>query len=156
MSKGTRKKTGLVASQLSPEDLALLSPEELAALEKEAVEEATEEHKERIKLRLKTTFKNAKRDELRRVAGEEEELRTLLLDLAPHAERVVLDGTVYFHGQTYTVTDAVYRTLIEIVARGWEHEHEVGNANQKAYRAPRHIVIGPNQANVAASHLMRV
>lgn len=156
MARGTRKNNGSVQAQLSPEDLALLSAEELAALEKEAEAEATEDHKEELKARVKSALKASKRQALKKASGQEEQMRDIMLDLAPHSDRIVIDGTVYFHGQAYTVTDSVYRTLTEIVARGWEHEHEVGNANQKAYRAPRHAVIGPQHANVAAAQLLRV
>lgn len=142
--------------KLSPEDLALLTADEIKALEAEAAAEATDEHKETLKARVKASFKAAKRRELSGETDEDEPSRTIMLDLAPHSNQIMLDGKVFFHGQTYEVSENVYKTLSEIQARGWDHEDEVGNANQKAYRRPRHITIGPNDMNVAATQLMRV
>lgn len=161
MSKKDKGRAGAKAPagsslKMSPEDLALLTAEEIRGLEAEAESEATDEHKEQIKLRVKSAFKAAKKKALAGDAEVDEPTRHIVLDLAPHAERITLDGRVFFHGGTYEVTDSVYRTLSEIQSRGWAHENEVGNANQGAYRRPRHTVIGPNQENVAASALMRV
>ncbi len=142
--------------KLSPEDLALLTADEIKALEAEAAGEAVDEHKEDLKARVKASFKAAKRRELAGETDDNEPTRTIMLDLAPHSNQIMLDGKVFFHGHTYEVSENVYKTLNEIQSRGWDHEDEVGNANQEACRRPRHITIGPNDATVAATALMRV
>lgn len=151
--RGRPRKAGL---KVSAEDLELLSAAEIATLEHEAEVEAIDEHKDKIKASVRAKFKAAKVRELRGITDEEDEMRTILLDLAPHSDRITLDGKVFFHGQSYTVPRDVFGVLNECMARGWQHEDEVGNANQKSYRRPRELRIGPRDANIAASALLRV
>lgn len=66
-----------------------------------------------------------------------EQLEYIQLDLAGHSNKIMLDGVQFFHGQIYEVTKSVADTMREIVARGWNHEREIGGANRDHYRAPR-------------------
>lgn len=81
----------------------------------------------------------------RRARDPEQEIKWITLDLAGHSDRITLDGTIYFHGMTRPVPKAVYDSLRDIVARGWEHESEVGFANRGRNNAPRQrdILISP-------------
>lgn len=68
-------------------------------------------------------------------------VREIMLDLAPHSDRIMIDGIVYFHGQRYQVSEPLYCTLKDIMARGWEHEAEVGGVNRDQYRpVPGHVL----------------
>lgn len=76
-------------------------------------------------------------EEERRVLDPQHEIKYIVLDLAGHSDRVMLDGTVYFHGVHYGVPLPVYEVLREVVQRGWDHEDEVGGANRNHYQKPR-------------------
>lgn len=151
-----RKNAAPLTAQLSAEDLELLSADELQALQLEAEKEATEEHVELVRDKAKAAFKEKHRRRLLTKSDPNEGMRDILLDLAPHSDRITLDGVQYLHGTTYHVTKAVYDTLAEVMTRGWDHEREVGNANQKSYKPPRNLTITPHQQGVPAAQLMRV
>ena len=76
-------------------------------------------------------------EEERRALDPQQETKYIQLDMAGHADRIMLDGVVYFHGITYAVPKGKYDTLRDIVARGWEHESEIGFANRGRNTAPR-------------------
>lgn len=74
-----------------------------------------------------------------------EKIVSITLDLPGHANSIVLDGKYFFHGVTYKVAERVYKTMIDIQARAWEHENEIGGANRDLYkgRAPVNPVVTP-------------
>lgn len=76
-------------------------------------------------------------EEERRALDPKHETKYIVLDLAGHSDRIMLDGTVYFHGVRYGVPLPVFAVLKEVVQRGWDHEEEVGGANRNAYQKPR-------------------
>lgn len=154
--RGRPRKAAITTSLLSPEDVALLTASELEALQQDAEKEATEEHLELVREKAKKIFKEKHRRRLLSKSDPNEGMRDIFLDLAPHSDKIMLDGTQYFHGTTYHVTKAVYDTLAEVMSRGWDHEREVGNANQKQYKAPRNLTITPRSQGVPAAQLMRV
>lgn len=69
----------------------------------------------------------------------QEEQFDLTLDLYPGCEQIVLDGTIYRHGQTVTVGKRVFDTLTEIIARGWGHQRVVDGKNENTYRAQQNV-----------------
>ncbi len=94
-------------------------------------------------------MKNFKKEQVakfRSAAKPGQEIIAFALDLPGHADRVTLDGKVYFHGVTYRIPRDVYNSMIDIQARAWEHENEIGGANRDAYkgRAPVLPVVSPH------------
>ena len=69
----------------------------------------------------------------------DEEQCPITLNLYEGADRIVLDGTVYLHGHTYTVGKRTYDTLAEIISRGWEHQRNYKGENENAYRREQNI-----------------
>ena len=47
------------------------------------------------------------------------------MDLAPHSDRLVIDGTVYLHGHTYKRPRHVVNSMREMMMRGWDHEADI-------------------------------
>jgi hypothetical protein len=84
-------------------------------------------------------------EEERRALNPQEEIKWITLDLAGHSDRITLDGTIFFHGMTRPVRKAVYDSLRDIVARGWEHESEIGFANRgrNISMRPQNRVLSP-------------
>jgi hypothetical protein len=83
-----------------------------------------------------------------------EQSEDVRIDLAPFvaseklkAACITIDGTIYIHGQTYTVPYSVARTLEDIMARGWEHENEIHGFRRKndVNRRPVNPVMRPGQ-----------
>ncbi len=78
----------------------------------------------------------------RRAVVPSERLETYTIDLAPFTDRVVIDGTAYWHGQTVTVAASVAAVLREQCYRTWRHQdHVEGKNTVEAYRRQRNAVI---------------
>jgi hypothetical protein len=75
--------------------------------------------------------------EERQAGGLEEELETVLIDLAPYADKITLDGVIYFQGQTRTVRKSVAAVINEICARTWAHQSIVDGKSEDFYRKGR-------------------
>ncbi len=74
--------------------------------------------------------------------GVKDEMVTLHLDLAEHSGSIKINGTPYYHGQTYTVPRHVADTLREIMARGHGHQNEIeGKGMAERFRRPHGTVI---------------
>lgn len=82
---------------------------------------------ERIKAKLKMIEQEEERrlrDEegLTEDAGPGGDLVNIMLDLAPFADRLVVDGRIYMTGQTHTVKRRVAASLAEMQYNGWKHQ----------------------------------
>lgn len=140
------------APQLTEELKGLLSAEDVAELEALANDEVLEERKDVArKAFLRDAIKKAKH---RHIPAEK--LMSIQIDLPGHADRIMIDGTVFLHGGIYEVPQTQYDTLRDIVYRAWQHEHEVGGANANLYRKPRGTQLRPEDVGRTNSSLMRV
>lgn len=70
--------------------------------------------------------------------AEVQEMRDIVLDLALYADRVTLDGRVFYHGVHYTVPKPVYDVLKECEANSRRHDEEIhGDPDSNFYRQDR-------------------
>ena len=58
----------------------------------------------------------------------------ILIDVAPFADNITVDGTVYQHGHWYNVDRRRHNSLTEIMARSWDSEERAGNPNRRFRR----------------------
>lgn len=57
------------------------------------------------------------------------------VDLAEFSDRLVINGTEYFHGYTYTVPRHVANSMREMMQRTHRHQHEIeGKSLEESYR----------------------
>lgn len=77
------------------------------------------------------------------------------LDLAPHTAQLVIDGTIYQHGGSYSVPERVYQMMREMISRGWEHQGEIEGKNRDAYRHEKNINIKPMHLRTAPEKILR-
>jgi hypothetical protein len=70
----------------------------------------------------------------------------ITLDLAEHSNQLRIDGTIYFHGGTYTVDEPTFATMREMIHRGWDHQREVDGKNANAYRKQANVSL--NNTNI--------
>lgn len=124
-------------SDVMPADKSLITEDELHDIEADAEKEAWAELKEENKEKARTTALKKARGKVRRAARNEsahlDEDVTFNIDLPGHADRIVLDGTIFMHGRTYTRPRRVFDSLREVVFRAWQHEREIGYANGREY-----------------------
>lgn len=128
-----------------------LSEDVKAALRAKAREKVAQERQDAAM----DAFLKIEIEKARRSHSPDEEMKYITLDMAGHSDRIMVDGVIYFHGQTYEVPKRLYDVLQDIVSRGWEHENEVGGANRDFYRQPRSTALRPGMENVATSQLGR-
>ncbi len=105
--------------------LSDLTESEKLALEKEARTEVAKEAKEK----KKQAFKDAAKDRMKAQAlfrdGKDHtgaDVETITLDLAPAQHFICLDGTKYYHGRTYSLSQNVMAVVKDIAYRGWKEE----------------------------------
>lgn len=69
------------------------------------------------------------------VRNEENITFTILLEpTGASGDRLVVDGKVFVHGQTVTVTQREYNSLREMIARGHQHQSEIDGKDMNFYR----------------------
>lgn len=77
-------------------------------------------------------------------SGPKDEMVSILIDLAEHSNRIVINQQAYHHGHRYTVPRHVADTLRDIMARGWEHQDEIdGKSKAQHYAAERQAQMKP-------------
>lgn len=135
-------------------EMMVAPPEPEAVPEKRADEvELTDEQLERIRVEARKKIeaeilgareiklKSLMAEELdreiltqRRLAGltnHQDDIIEFLVNVGPFADRVVVDGKVYTHGQWVKTTRREYDSIRDIMARSWESEDRAGNPNKK-------------------------
>lgn len=130
-------------------DTSILDPkviEEVRAQAKITVE------KERIaaaKAQLKEQFES----EERRANGTEEPLEEIYIDLAPYADRLMIDGKILFQGQTKTVKAGEAAVIREMMQATWRHQSIVDGKPEDFYRRSRGQWVAANGG--VTSHILR-
>lgn len=99
----------------------ILSAEEKEIIRAKAREEVLKRRKETAE---KAYLEAAMRDE-ERSFNPEEQYENVIIDLAPYAAFIAIDGMQYFHGLSYEVTYGVARVMADVCARTWEHQREI-------------------------------
>lgn len=144
------KLMGKNEDEKKPEETPKIVEGESVSLSEAEMEELRLEAKAKVQAEQKKSLKAAF---LAKVLEEERtkykpgrQIVNFTLDLPGHADRIILDGKHFFHGVTYKITEDVYRSMMDIQARAWEHENEIGGANRDLYkgRAPINKIVGPD------------
>ena len=136
----------------------------------------TPEMREQIKIKAREHVANKRRDKaeadyLAKSIREEEishnpleQYEDVTINIAPFvavqkfgSSFISLDGTMYVHGLTYSVSYAVARTLEDIMSRGWEHEREIKGERRRedVNRRPLNATISPRSPGVSAVNTRR-
>lgn len=115
-----------LASALAEIDRRLDADDLLTADEKQVIrDKAREEVARRRKERAEEAYLKAAIKEEERAFDPVEQWEDVIIDLAPYAAFIALDGVQYFHGLTYTVTRGQAATIADVCARTWEHQREI-------------------------------
>lgn len=118
-------------------DTSLLSAAEIEKIQRRAHEAAIAE----LKAKQEEELYEATLEAARRAGDPNETLYLVVLNLAPHAQQIMVDHRVYFHGQTVQVPYGLKCVLKDMIARTWEHEEEVGGVNRDRFRPSRGLSI---------------
>lgn len=123
----------------------LLTDEEVAAA-KAAARKLVDEGRRKAALKAVTDeeTKRLEREEgMRTGVGVKDELVSIRIDLAEHADRIILNGTAYFHGYTYKVPRHVADSMRDIIAQTHKHQDQVdGKSLTQHYQNQRNTTLG--------------
>jgi molecular chaperone GrpE (heat shock protein) len=129
-------------------DISIVDPKRIEELRAKAKTKIDKERQLAAEAQLLEQFEK----EERQAGGLEEELEEIFIDLAPYADRLMLDGVVYFNGRTHTVRKGVADVMREMIQATWRHQSIVDGKPEDFYRksrAQRVIPLGNGQAGVS-------
>jgi len=125
---------------LPPTDpLRLITPERMVEIRAEAREKAID----KLRKKAEESFLAAEMQAAEREFDPkpEYEMRDIVIDVAEHTEYIRIDGKQYYYGQRYRVPKPVYDQLVEIIARGWQHEREISAPSNTIRSMNRNAVL---------------
>lgn len=130
-------------------DTSIIGEERIKQLRAKAAEKVEKERKAAAEAQLLEQFEN----EERQVGGLDEPLVDITIDLAPYADRLMLDGVIYFQGQTKTVRESVAAVMCEMMQNTWRHQSEIDGKSENFYRKSRGQGVAANGG--VTSHILR-
>lgn len=106
---------------------------QLTAEQREEVKERARKHVRKKAQERLTDELFAKEVRLAEIefAHPEDELIEVTIDLPDFAYMIALDNVGYYHGLTYDVPKRKYHTIIDQMARSWEHDREIHARRRK-------------------------
>lgn len=133
-------------------DISIVDPKRIEELRVKAKTKIEKERQLAAEAQLLEQFEK----EERQAGGLEEEQEDVFIDLAPYADRLMLDGVVYFNGQTKTVRKGVADVMREMMQATWRHQSIVDGKPEDFYRKSRaqRVIPLPN-GGVGVSNLLR-
>lgn len=129
-------------------DTSIIGEERIKQLRLKAVEKVDKERKAAAEAQLLEQFEI----EERQAGGLDEPMVEIYIDLAPYADRIMLDGVVYFQGHTKTVRESVAAVMNEMMQASWRHQSIVDGKAEDFYRRSRGqrvVPLGNGQAGVS-------
>jgi hypothetical protein len=148
----TREETNDALSEIDARlQASTLTPEEMAEASKRAREHVREARKKKA---IDEAFKKAVVDEEREYEPNDQ-LTDIMIDLPKFAAFVRLDHVVYYHGLVYEVPTVKAATILDIMARSWEHQSEIEGKRRRGDDAlrPRHFRIGKEHEGMSLNRL---
>lgn len=142
------KKKGPLAHKATI-DTTILGAKRVEELRAKAKAKIDKERTLAAEAQLLEQFEN----EERQAGGLEEPTEEIFIDLAPYADRIVLDGVVYFQGATKTVRAAVADVMREMMQATWRHQSIVDGKSENFYRQSRSQGVAANGGVI--SHILR-
>jgi len=114
-------------------DVSIIDPKRREELRTKARNKVEAERKLLAEAKLLEQFTR----EERQAGGLDEELVSVFLDFAPYCDRAMIDGVIYFNGQTKTVRSSVADVLNEMMSMTWKHQSEIDGKSENFYRKSR-------------------
>jgi hypothetical protein len=114
-------------------DTSILDAKVIAELRTKARNKVEAERVAAAKAKMLEEFEN----EERQAGGLDEPMVDVYLDFAPYCDRAMIDGVIYFNGQTKTVRESVALLLNEMMAMTWKHQSEIDGKSENFYRRSR-------------------
>ena len=114
-------------------DISIIGDDRIKILRAQAAKKVELERVKAAEAQLLEQFEKEERQQ----GGLDEPMVDITIDLAPYADRLMLDGVVYFQGQTKTVRASVADVLNEMMSMTWKHQSEIDGKSENFYRKSR-------------------
>ena len=121
-------------------DTSIVDDKRIAELRTKAKAKVDLERKQAAEAQLLAQFELEERQQ----GGLDEPMVDITIDLAPHADRIVLDSVIYFQGQTKTVRESVAAVIAEVCSKTWEHQSQIDGKSENFYRKARGQRVTPD------------
>jgi hypothetical protein len=132
-TKGPQKPKAIV-------DTSIIGEERIKALRLKAKNKIDAERTKAAEEKMLEEFEN----EERQAGGLDEPMVDVYIDFAPYADRAMIDGVIYFAGQTKTVRESVALLLQEMMSATWKHQSIVDGKPEDFYRQGRGTRVAAN------------
>lgn len=122
-------------------DKPLFTPKELADIKAKAREEVMADKKAAAKKDLIAREKQRlqREDGLTTGNSHMDQIVSVNIDLAPYADRILVNSVAYYHGQRYSVPRHVAMSLQETMFRTWQHQAEIKGESMREFYAKKHV-----------------
>lgn len=130
-------------------DTSIVDPKRIEELKAKAKAKVDKERQLAAESQLLDQFEK----EERQAGGIDEPMVEVYIDLAPYADRITLDGVIYFQGSTKTVRESVAAVMLEMMQATWKHQSIVDGKPEDFYRRGRGQGIAANGG--VTSHILR-
>ena len=131
-------------------DTSIVDPKRIEEIRAKAKAKVEKERQLAAEAQLQEEFEK----EERQANGTAEPMVDVTMDFAPYADRAMIDGVIYFQGQTKTVKESVAAVLREMMQATWRHQSIVDGKPEDFYRRSRGQAITPNGG--VLSNVLRV
>jgi hypothetical protein len=133
-------------------DTSILDPKRIEEIRAKAKSKVEKERQAAAEAQLLSQFEA----EERQAGGIDEPSVEIYIDLAPYADRIMLDGVIYFQGQTKTVRESVAAVMLEMMSATWKHQSIVDGKAEDFYRKSRGQRVVPlGNGGVGVSNILR-
>ena len=122
-------------------DKPMFSAEDIAKIRAEAKAEILKDRKAAAKKDMIAKEKHRLQREEGLTVGNShmDQIVSINIDLAPYANRILINGESYFHGQRYSLPRHVAMSLQETMFRTWQHQAEIKGESYREFYAKKHV-----------------
>ena len=121
-------------------DTSIIGEDRIKELRAKASAKVTKERQAAAEAQLLEQFEREERQQ----GGLDEPIVEVYIDLAPYADRITLDGVVYFQNRTVLVRQSVASVMLEMMAATWKHQSIVDGKSENFYRQSRSQGVAAN------------
>ena len=113
----------IAAKPVEPESFGILTPEEIEQAKQAARTRVSADAKKDALAKI--TEAETRRLKQKTGNGYKDEEVSIYIDLAPFADRIVIDNETFLQGHTYKRPRHVVESMREMIQRGWDHEADI-------------------------------
>lgn len=120
-------------------DVSIIGDDRIKVLREKAAKKVQLEREKAAEDQLLAQFEA----EERQAGGLDEPMVEITIDLAPYADRLMIDGVIYFQGRTLKVRENTAAVIAEMAHNTWRHQSQIDGKSENFYRQTRGQAVTP-------------